>query len=211
MDYLEKKLKVLKSTDLVRCKWVYNYINVENKLDGKYGLEDLLRMPLEGNDLDSSALYNEIYSIFVGVFQQASRKKEVDNLSIYIDKMNAAWRLYKLREKRKKQTNKKNSHFFLNKSVINHINKYAEQEGIDRNKAIELLLVSSIKNRTLPKDQVIVAREVLREFENVKENNKDLQDKISALEAKLDVQHRELLEINKRKLTEENIKNEMNN
>ena len=194
---LKNKLKWLKESDYERCDWVYKYIEERKGVRVKRGERRKgISFPrgIEENftpeELTSKNIsYNKVLFAFEYAVEEA---ENIDGIYLYIDNMNAAWRQYKLREKRKKQNLKKSCYFFLNKSVINHINKYADREGVDKNKAIELLLVSSIKDRAIPKNEVIIETEQLKKYKDIQEQNEDLNSELDSLKIMLDQKNAEL-------------------
>lgn len=203
MKLIQKKLKALKEKDEQRCSWTYEYIKSGKGLTSNDFPEAIeLTFPTQPISEDESKKtdYDKIFYSFSYASKEMSTSKEYDlNIFVrYIETMNAKWRQHKLRVKRQEDKSKKNSYYFIDKSIVKLVDRYSISEGIDRNKAIELLLTSSIKQKDLPKDRIIVDIKFKRELQDVKENNEDLQNTITDLQSKLETQIIQLEQITKK-------------
>lgn len=204
MKLIKKKLKALDKNDKQRCSWTYEYIKsgkglINNDFPNATQISFPRRRPTS-EDESKKTDYDKIFYSFRHSLQKMYRTPDYDlNIFVrYIETMNAKWRQHKLRVKRQEDKSKKNSYYFIDKSIVNLVDRYSISEGIDRNKAIELLLTSSIKQKDLPKDRIIVDIKFKRELQDVKENNEDLQNTITDLQSKLETQIKQVKQLTKK-------------
>ena len=203
MELIKKKLKALKKDDKQRCTWTYEYIKsgkglTSNDFPNAKQISFPSRPTYE--DENKKTDYDNIFYSFRYSLKEMYRTPDYDlNIFVrYIETMNAKWRQHKLRVKRQEDNSKKNSYYFIDKSIVKLVDRYSNSEGIDRNKAVELLLTSSIKQKDLPKDRIIVDIKFKRELQDVKENNEDLQNTITDLQSKLETQIKQIEELTKK-------------
>lgn len=203
MKLIQKKLKALKKNDKQRCSWTYEYIKSEKGLiNNDFPNAKQIRFPRRPTSRDENKKtdYDNIFYSFRYSLKKMCGTPDYDlNIFVrYIETMNAKWRQHKLRVKRQEDNSKKNSYYFIDKSIVKLVDRYSNSEGIDRNKAVELLLTSSIKQKDLPKDRIIVDIKFKRELQDVKENNEDLQNTITDLQSKLETQIKQIEELTKK-------------